>query len=104
MHAYTPHHHPESLYVGQEVLLSEDAVNHVGRVLRIGASQAIQLFDGSNQVFDAEIVQADKRSGCVKVLSGSADDRESPLGLHLGQVMSRGEKWNLPFRRLGNWA
>lgn len=49
-------HHPENLSVGQDVALSEDAANHVGRVLRMGAGQAIQLFDGSNQVFDAEIV------------------------------------------------
>ncbi|SQA99525.1 Ribosomal RNA small subunit methyltransferase E [Cedecea neteri] len=55
-------HHPENLSVGQDVALSEDAANHVGRVLRMGAGQTIQLFDGSNQVFDAEIVQADKKA------------------------------------------
>ncbi len=34
----------------------------VGRVLRMGAGQAIQLFDGSNQIFDAEITRADKKA------------------------------------------
>lgn len=29
------------------------------------------------------------------MLEGQLDDRESPLHIHLGQVMSRGEKWNL---------
>lgn len=28
----------------------------------------------------------------MKVLRGDVDDRESPLHIHLGQVMSRGEK------------
>lgn len=92
-------HHPENLSVGQDVLLSEDAANHVGRVLRMGAGQAIQLFDGSNQVFDAEIVQADKKSVRVKVLAGNEDDRESPLWLHLGQVMSRGEKMEFTIQK-----
>lgn len=92
-------HHPDSLSVGQDVALSEDAANHVGRVLRMGAGQAIQLFDGSNQVFDAEIVQADKKTVRVKVLAGNEDDRESPLWLHLGQVMSRGEKMEFTIQK-----
>ena len=92
-------HHPENLSVGQDVALSEDAANHVGRVLRMGAGQAIQLFDGSNQVFDAEIVQADKKSVRVKILAGNVDDRESPLWLHLGQVMSRGEKMEFTIQK-----
>ncbi|NIF60273.1 16S rRNA (uracil(1498)-N(3))-methyltransferase [Enterobacter sp. Ap-916] len=92
-------HHPENLSVGQDVALSEDAANHVGRVLRMSAGQAIQLFDGSNQVFDAEIVQADKKSVRVKILAGNEDDRESPLWLHLGQVMSRGEKMEFTIQK-----
>ena len=92
-------HHPENLSVGQDVALSEDAANHVGRVLRMGAGQAIQLFDGSNHVFDAEIVQADKKSVRVKILASNEDDRESPLWLHLGQVMSRGEKMEFTIQK-----
>jgi 16S rRNA (uracil1498-N3)-methyltransferase len=65
----------------------------------MGAGQAIQLFDGSNQVFDAEIVQADKKTVRVKVLAGNEDDRESPLWLHLGQVMSRGEKMEFTIQK-----
>ena len=43
-------YHPELITAGREIALSDDAANHVGRVLRMGAGQAIQLFDGSNQV------------------------------------------------------
>lgn len=55
-------YHPELITAGREIALSDDAANHVGRVLRMGAGQAIQLFDGSNQVFDAEITRADKKA------------------------------------------
>lgn len=55
-------YHPEPVTVGQQMALSDDAANHVGRVLRMGIGQAIQLFDGSNQLFDAEIVHADKKA------------------------------------------
>lgn len=92
-------HHPELLSVGQEIALCEDAANHVGRVLRMSAGHALQLFDGSNQIFEAEIIHADKKSVRVKVLSANVDDRESPLHLHLGQVMSRGEKMEFTIQK-----
>ncbi|MCS2152617.1 16S rRNA (uracil(1498)-N(3))-methyltransferase [Scandinavium goeteborgense] len=92
-------YHPEFITAGSEIALSEDAANHVGRVLRMSTGQAIQLFDGSNQVFEAEIVQADKKSVRVNVLSAETDDRESPLHIHLGQVMSRGEKMEFTIQK-----
>lgn len=92
-------YHPELITEGHQIALSEEAANHVGRVLRMGAGQAIQLFDGSNQVFDAEIIQADKKSVRVNVLSAETDNRESPLHIHLGQVMSRGEKMEFTIQK-----
>ncbi|MGU3524881.1 16S rRNA (uracil(1498)-N(3))-methyltransferase [Enterobacteriaceae bacterium C23F] len=92
-------YHPEFITAGSQIALSEEAANHVGRVLRMGAGQAIQLFDGSNQVFEAEIIQADKKSVRVNVLNAEADNRESPLHIHLGQVMSRGEKMEFTIQK-----
>lgn len=92
-------HHPERLIVGSQFALSDDAANHVGRVLRMTAGQHLQLFDGSNQVFDAVITEAGKKNVTVEVLSGEPDDRESPLHIHLGQVMSRGEKMEFTIQK-----
>ncbi|AVJ19185.1 16S rRNA (uracil(1498)-N(3))-methyltransferase [Serratia sp. MYb239] len=92
-------YHPEPLSSHSEVALSEDAANHVGRVLRMGPGQALQLFDGSNQVFDAEITQADKKSVRVRTGDGRLEDRESPLNLHLGQVISRGDKMEFTIQK-----
>ncbi|MEJ5073524.1 16S rRNA (uracil(1498)-N(3))-methyltransferase [Enterobacter ludwigii] len=92
-------YHPEFITAGSEIALSEDAANHVGRVLRMSTGQAIELFDGSNQVFEAEIIQADKKSVRVNVLNAETDDRESPLHIHLGQVMSRGEKMEFTIQK-----
>ena len=55
-------YHPEPLTSHSHIALCEDAANHIGRVLRMGPGQALQLFDGSNQVFDAEITSASKKS------------------------------------------
>lgn len=92
-------HHPELIQIGSEIALAEDAANHVGRVLRMGQGQAIQLFDGSNQVFDGQITRADKKSVIVKITHGEVDDHESPLHIHLGQVMSRGEKMEFTIQK-----
>lgn len=92
-------YHPQPLIDNAEIALSEDAANHVGRVLRMSAGQTLQLFDGSNQVFNAEIVRVDKKSVQVQLSAGQLEDRESPLNLHLGQVISRGEKMEFTIQK-----
>ncbi|SUH35020.1 Ribosomal RNA small subunit methyl transferase E [Salmonella enterica subsp. enterica] len=70
----------------------------------MGAGQALQLFDGSNQVFDAEIISAVRKALKCKWMKGEIDDRESPLHIHLGQVMSRGEKMEFTIQNRSNWV
>lgn len=92
-------YHPQPLSIPGEVSLCDDAANHVGRVLRMGSGQALQLFDGSNRIVDAEIISADKKSVRVRLNHVQEEDRESPLHLHLGQVMSRGEKMEFTIQK-----
>ncbi|PHM64408.1 16S rRNA -N-methyltransferase [Xenorhabdus stockiae] len=92
-------YHPAPLTVGAEISLSDDAANHVGRVLRMSNGQRLQLFDGSNQIFNAEITEASKKTVKVYIHTGELADHESPLDLHLGQVMSRGEKMEFTIQK-----
>ena len=92
-------YHPEPITVGMQIPLCDDAANHVGRVLRMGKGQAIQLFDGSNQVFEAVITDASKKNVMVEIQRGELDDRESPVHIHLGQVMSRGDKMEFTIQK-----
>ncbi|MDE1483484.1 16S rRNA (uracil(1498)-N(3))-methyltransferase [Xenorhabdus bovienii] len=92
-------YHPERLSVESEIYLSDEAANHVGRVLRMSNGQPLQLFDGSNQVFDAELIEASKKTIKVRITDGKLSDHESPLNLHLGQVMSRGEKMEFTIQK-----
>ena len=41
--------------------LSEDATNHVGRVLRMTEGEQIELFDGSNHIYPSKIIEASKK-------------------------------------------
>ncbi|MEY0338448.1 16S rRNA (uracil(1498)-N(3))-methyltransferase [Providencia stuartii] len=92
-------YHPEPLQINTTIALGDDAANHVGRVLRMTAGQKLELFDGSNQVFCAEISEATKKKVSVNIIDSHVDDRESPLDLHLGQVMSRGEKMEFTIQK-----
>lgn len=54
-------YHPEPLQTNTTISLCDDAAHHVGRVLRMSVGQKIELFDGSNHTFSAEITEATKK-------------------------------------------
>ncbi|EKE75689.1 16S rRNA (uracil(1498)-N(3))-methyltransferase [Gallaecimonas xiamenensis] len=83
---------PQSLAVGQQLPLSEDGANHIGRVLRMQPGQSLRLFNGDGFDYDAEIVEAGKKQVQVAITGAKALANESPLAIHLGQVISRGER------------
>ena len=91
--------HPERLAGQSTCILSEDATNHVGRVLRMNEGDALILFDGSNHIFHAQIQQVQKKQISVSILSSEFDDRESNLPIHLGQVISRGDRMEFTIQK-----
>lgn len=80
-------------------MLSEDAANHVGRVLRMQVGEPIVLFDGSNHIFNATLQAVEKRQIIAKIDSSELDDRESNLNIHLGQVISRGDRMEFTIQK-----
>lgn len=70
-------YHPEPLENGSETSLSDEAANHVGRVLRMVPGQTLELFDGTNLTFSAEIIQADKKM-CASESRQAAPTAASP--------------------------
>ncbi len=54
-------HHPELLPSQGKVNLSDDAANHVGRVMRMKEGESVLLFDGSGAEFPAVITSASKK-------------------------------------------
>ncbi|MEZ7750375.1 16S rRNA (uracil(1498)-N(3))-methyltransferase [Haemophilus sputorum] len=92
-------YHPSPLAGLDSCLLSEDAVNHVGRVLRMKEGEQIILFDGSNHIFHARLQAVEKKQIIAKIESSELDDRESPLAIHLGQVISRGDRMEFTIQK-----
>ncbi|WP_072669004.1 16S rRNA (uracil(1498)-N(3))-methyltransferase [Vibrio injensis] len=79
--------------------LSDDAANHIGKVLRMQPDQSIILFDGSNAEFPAIIREINKKQLIVEVQERVEKSIESPLNLHLGQVISRGDKMEFTIQK-----
>ena len=52
----------------------------------------IELFDGSNHIYPAKIIEASKKAVKVEILGCELSDKESNLSIHLGQVISRGDR------------
>ncbi|NUF26757.1 16S rRNA (uracil1498-N3)-methyltransferase [Gilliamella bombicola] len=81
------------------ITLDDNAFNHLIRVLRMKVGEEITLFDGTNQITPAVICDVHKKSVTVKTASSILDNRESPLDIHLGQVISRGEKMEFTIQK-----
>ncbi|MCY1522958.1 Ribosomal RNA small subunit methyltransferase E [compost metagenome] len=61
-------------------------------MLRHAAGDAVQLFDGSGQEFLGELIEVGKKTVRVELRESFAGLAESPLLIHLGQGLSRGER------------
>lgn len=92
-------YHPEIIENLGIIPLGEDAAGHVGRVLRMKLGQEILLFDGTNAQFPAKIVELTKKSVLVEVMERVEQSIESPLDIHLGQVVSRGDKMEFTIQK-----
>ncbi|MCU8032184.1 16S rRNA (uracil(1498)-N(3))-methyltransferase [Shewanella oncorhynchi] len=90
---------PQPLAINQQLNLDEDGAAHIGKVLRMGNGEHISLFNGDGNDYLAEIVDAGKKHVTVKLLSCEANLSESPLNLHLGQVISRGDRMEFTIQK-----
>lgn len=72
--------------------LPEAAAHYIGRVLRLPAGAAVQLFDGSGMEFRGELLEVGKRQVSVQLHEQLPGMAESSLRIHLGQGLSRGER------------
>ncbi len=72
--------------------LPEAQAHYISRVLRMSEGDAVQLFDGSGMEFRARLVEVGKKQVRVQVSESFPGMAESPLRIHLGQGLSRGER------------
>jgi 16S rRNA (uracil1498-N3)-methyltransferase len=82
----------QPLRPGHEVLLPQQAGEHVVRVLRLERGHALILFNGDGREYDARLGTLAKRAVTAEIVATRDTDREAPLELTLVQGIARGEK------------
>ena len=92
-------YHPTPLAAQTVCRLTDDAANHISRVLRMDEGDELTLFDGTNHIYPAKIIELNKKHVLVRLSEGKLVDNESNLFIHLGQVISRGERMEFTIQK-----
>ena len=86
--------------LNETVTLSDDAFGHVVRVLRLKEGDIITLFNGGEAFqYTTRLCNVRKKSADVKVISQEENNSESPLNIHLGQGISRGDRMDFTLQK-----
>lgn len=91
--------HPTSLAAETTVALTDEAAQHVGKVLRMQVGQAVVLFNGDGYDYAADIVDVAKREVQVQINAKLPNQTESRLRIHLGQGISRGDRMDFVLQK-----
>jgi len=91
---------PSQFSLNETLALSDDAFGHVVRVLRLKENDYITLFNGEEAFqYTATLCNVSKKSAEVKIISQEENNSESPLNIHLGQGISRGDRMDFTLQK-----
>ena len=85
-------HTSRYLAANQRFELEAGPSQHLARSLRMGPGDALVVFDGTGGEYPATIVEAARRCVVVETGQHQLTEIESPLVVHLGIGLSRGER------------
>lgn len=84
----------QDIEVGKVLELDDFASGHICRALRMKAGRPLIVFNGRGGEYQAELKTAHNRKAEIEILSYEAINRESPLSIHLGLALSRGDRFD----------
>jgi len=83
----------------QKIILDEAPSHHILQVLRLQTGSPLIVFNNSGGEFKSKIIGLYKRRAEVVLEEFVVCNRESPLSIHLGQGISRGEKMDFTIQK-----
>nr|WP_297457734.1 16S rRNA (uracil(1498)-N(3))-methyltransferase [uncultured Halomonas sp.] len=92
-------HIDAALAPGVDVTLPDAAARHVAAVLRLREGAALRLFDGRGHEAVAELVEVTRKRVVARIATVTAGRGESPLAVHLGQAVSKGERMDYAIQK-----
>jgi 16S rRNA (uracil1498-N3)-methyltransferase len=91
--------YPETLVTDTQIALSQDAANHVANVLRLKEGHPIVLFNGDGNEYSGHLDSVKKREVIAFVDAKLSLSVESPLSIHLGQGVSKGDRMDVVLQK-----
>jgi 16S rRNA (uracil1498-N3)-methyltransferase len=86
--------------ITETVKLSDDAFGHVIRVLRLNDGDIVTLFNGrESSQYTARLIDVKKKNANAEIIEKTIIDNESPLHIHLGQGISRGDRMDFTLQK-----
>lgn len=82
-----------------DMALDVHAANHVASVLRMQTGEHIFLFNGEGGYFESTITHIAKKQVLVHIRDHRTSENESPLRIHIGQGLSRGERMDYAIQK-----
>lgn len=92
-------YHPDPISLQSETELSSDAFQHLIKVLRLNVGDNIVLFNGDGQNYEASISSVQKKFAHFIATDRQSNDSESPVSVHLAQVISRGDRMDFVLQK-----
>lgn len=85
--------------VGATLTLPEGPARHVTRVLRMGEGAPLVLFDGRGQEAGVRLAEVGRKHTSVRIEELWQGGNESPLAVHLGQAISKGDRMDYAIQK-----
>lgn len=88
-----------TLTVDTSADLTETVFHHWCKVLRAQVGEKATLFNGQGGEYDVELIEVNKKTAVVQVLSFNPDNRTPAFTALLGQVMSKGDRMDYAIQK-----
>lgn len=92
-------HSPAPLSIGEQVPLSDNAMAHAVKVMRLKVGDTLHLFCGDGFDYQCALTSIEKKSAWVTVLGRTLISNESPLKIRLLQGISSGDRMDLTIQK-----
>ena len=96
MHRFFAH---KSNFLNNIVVLQGSDVSHIRTVLRLTVGDEIEVLDGEGTLYLVRLSEFKNKLIKCEILSSEKNDTESPLKIHLGQSLVKGNGFDIILRK-----
>ena len=96
MHRFFAH---KSNFLNNLVVLQGSDVSHIRTVLRLTMGDEIEVLDGEGTLYLVRLSELKNKLIKCEILSSEKNDTESPLKIHLGQSLVKGNGFDIILRK-----